>query len=203
MLLFPILNVIKIRFFKISTYLILFYFPEEIKAEFNIGRDRILSEKLSGNEIHKELYLFLYEILYFPIEYWLEYINKKLICLNDKIGDTKKVLDELLHIFPDDDKTIENYFKKDYHKNSLLFVRISLILCLLLYGLFGILDGYVIPDIKQISWFIRYGGSRSNLLNKRTTCQKNEKEVEVGKSKLALTEMTPEKQQKLEEHLRA
>src|ERR671924_1720646 len=57
--------------------------------------------------------------------------------------------------FPDE--VIETQFRKDYHANTVGTTRLALVLGLILYSLFGILDVYAIPISKEIVWMIRYG----------------------------------------------
>src|SRR5919106_6416171 len=57
--------------------------------------------------------------------------------------------------FPDE--AIETQFRKDYHANTVGTTRLALVLGLILYSLFGILDVYAIPVSKDIVWIIRYG----------------------------------------------
>ena len=56
--------------------------------------------------------------------------------------------------FPAD---IEAEFREDYQANTISTTRLALILGLILYSLFGILDIYAIPISKDIGWIIRYG----------------------------------------------
>lgn len=55
--------------------------------------------------------------------------------------------------FPTD---IEKQFRAEYHANTLSTTRIALILGLILFSLFGILDVYAVPISKNIVWIIRY-----------------------------------------------
>jgi adenylate cyclase len=57
--------------------------------------------------------------------------------------------------FPDE--VIETQFRQDYHANTVSTTRLALILGLILYSLFGILDIYAIPFSKDVVWIIRYG----------------------------------------------
>jgi class 3 adenylate cyclase len=56
--------------------------------------------------------------------------------------------------FPDE--VIETQFRRDYHANTVSTTRLALVLGLILYSLFGILDVYAIPVSKDIVWIIRY-----------------------------------------------
>ena len=51
---------------------------------------------------------------------------------------------------------IEKDFLKDYCKNSLGLVRISLLAGIILYSLFGFLDVRLVPEKKTVLWFIRF-----------------------------------------------
>jgi hypothetical protein len=53
-------------------------------------------------------------------------------------------------------KEIEEQFQEDYYKNTRSSTRIALILGLLLYSLFGVLDIYAVPISRDMVWFIRY-----------------------------------------------
>ena len=55
--------------------------------------------------------------------------------------------------FPEE---IEEQFRQDYHVNTVSTTRLALILGLVLFSLFGILDIYAVPISKNIVWFIRY-----------------------------------------------
>jgi adenylate cyclase len=57
--------------------------------------------------------------------------------------------------FPDG--VIETQFRQDYHANTVSTTRLALVLGLILYSLFGILDIYAIPFSKDMVWIIRYG----------------------------------------------
>jgi len=50
----------------------------------------------------------------------------------------------------------EDAFQEDYIQKSLVQIRISLALGLILYPLFGILDYLLIPNVKEKIWFIRF-----------------------------------------------
>src|SRR5215216_1085652 len=55
--------------------------------------------------------------------------------------------------FPEE---IEEQFRQDYHLNTVSTTRLALVLGLVLFSLFGILDIYAVPISKNIVWFIRY-----------------------------------------------
>jgi adenylate cyclase len=52
---------------------------------------------------------------------------------------------------------IEKQFRGDYYANTISSTRIALILGIVLYSLFGILDYYAVPLSRQSVWVIRYG----------------------------------------------
>ncbi len=55
--------------------------------------------------------------------------------------------------FPGD---LEKHFIEDYFEKSKKHVRIALMLAIFFYGIFGILDAWLIPSQKQSLWLIRY-----------------------------------------------
>lgn len=54
-------------------------------------------------------------------------------------------------------KEIETSFREDYFANTISSTRIALILGIILYALFGILDLYAVPLSRESAWIIRYG----------------------------------------------
>ena len=55
--------------------------------------------------------------------------------------------------FPGD---LEKHFIEDYYEKSKKHARIALILAIFFYGIFGVLDAWLIPEQKQNLWLIRY-----------------------------------------------
>src|SRR5919108_1985028 len=53
-------------------------------------------------------------------------------------------------------KDIETQFREDYHVNTISTTRFAIVLGIVLYSVFGILDIYAAPISKNILWFIRY-----------------------------------------------
>ena len=53
-------------------------------------------------------------------------------------------------------RELEKLFLDDYREKSLPFVRISLVLGIALYAVFGVLDVFIAPQTKNITWLIRY-----------------------------------------------
>ncbi len=54
------------------------------------------------------------------------------------------------------DSTLEQSFQEDYFDKTLFQIRLALLFAAFLYGMFGILDNYVIAGIRQYAWFIRF-----------------------------------------------
>jgi diguanylate cyclase (GGDEF)-like protein len=54
------------------------------------------------------------------------------------------------------DRCLETAFQQDYFEKTLSQVRLTLLFGAFLYGMFGILDCLVIPEIKSYAWFIRF-----------------------------------------------
>ena len=55
------------------------------------------------------------------------------------------------------DKEVEKAFRSDYFKNSIVRVRLSLLVAVCFYAAFGILDTFIIPEAKHVAWPLRYG----------------------------------------------
>jgi hypothetical protein len=53
-------------------------------------------------------------------------------------------------------KDLEKTFLEQYFHDSLRQVRIALTLGIFFYGVFGILDAWLVPDAKLQLWFIRF-----------------------------------------------
>jgi class 3 adenylate cyclase len=51
---------------------------------------------------------------------------------------------------------IEKQFREEYHANTVSTTRLALVLGLILFSLFGILDIYAVHISRNIVWFIRY-----------------------------------------------
>ena len=51
---------------------------------------------------------------------------------------------------------LEKDFLDAYFKKSLWHVRISLLLAIFIYSIFGILDHWIVPEVEEDLWFIRY-----------------------------------------------
>jgi class 3 adenylate cyclase len=56
--------------------------------------------------------------------------------------------------FPEE---VETHFREDYFANTISSTRIALLLGIVLYALFGILDYFALPLSRQSAWIIRYG----------------------------------------------
>ena len=51
---------------------------------------------------------------------------------------------------------VEQAYREEYYKKSLKHVRIAIVLAGIFFGIFGLLDSFLIPDAKTQMWFIRY-----------------------------------------------
>jgi len=51
---------------------------------------------------------------------------------------------------------LEQAFRDGYFQNSLWHVRLAFLMGIFLYGFFGFLDAWMVPDAKYMLWFIRY-----------------------------------------------
>ena len=58
--------------------------------------------------------------------------------------------------FTDNDPSLEKEFLRCYFENSLQITRITVLLGGLFYALFGILDAIMLPEVKYVTWTIRY-----------------------------------------------
>jgi signal transduction histidine kinase len=54
------------------------------------------------------------------------------------------------------DPDLEREFQLDYFEKSLRHARGALVLIIILYAVFGVLDNWIVPDIKEVAWLIRY-----------------------------------------------
>ena len=54
------------------------------------------------------------------------------------------------------DNQIEKEFLDSYIEKSLGVIRIGYFLCVFLYGIFGMLDVWIVPETKNIAWLIRF-----------------------------------------------
>ena len=70
------------------------------------------------------------------------------------LNDSEEIKPNLITLsFPTD---LEKEFLQDYFKKSLKHVRTAMLLAIFIYGFFGILDAFIVPEIKQKIWLIRY-----------------------------------------------
>ena len=51
---------------------------------------------------------------------------------------------------------LEDTFQREYLEKSLKHIRVALILAVILYAAFGVLDAILIPGKKHLTWMIRY-----------------------------------------------
>jgi signal transduction histidine kinase len=62
-----------------------------------------------------------------------------------------------LNLFPlSFSRDFEEAFQEYYFNGALRLIRLALVVGLFFYGIFGILDAWLVPDAKQKLWFIRY-----------------------------------------------
>jgi signal transduction histidine kinase len=54
------------------------------------------------------------------------------------------------------DPALEREFQHDYFEKSLWPARGAILLVIALYGVFGVLDSWIVPDVKETAWMIRY-----------------------------------------------
>ena len=54
------------------------------------------------------------------------------------------------------DPVLEREFQRDHFEKSLRHARGALVLITVMYGAFGVLDAWIVPDIKETAWLIRY-----------------------------------------------
>jgi signal transduction histidine kinase/ActR/RegA family two-component response regulator len=62
-------------------------------------------------------------------------------------------LDWLTLRFP---KGLEEEFRLDYARKSVLHVRVGIGMAIVLWSLFGLLDPWMVPEVKQTAWLIRF-----------------------------------------------
>ena len=74
--------------------------------------------------------------------------------LGDVLPNFKQMeLNPVTLVFP---KDRENIFLRDFYKKSIFQVRISFLLVLLLYGVFGMLDPALAREMGKMIWVIRF-----------------------------------------------
>jgi signal transduction histidine kinase/ActR/RegA family two-component response regulator len=66
-------------------------------------------------------------------------------------------LNHMTLAFTGDLSHYEKEYQEDYFYRSLNPVRFSLILSMIFYGAFAFLDAIMVPDLKNVFWFIRFG----------------------------------------------
>jgi signal transduction histidine kinase len=66
-------------------------------------------------------------------------------------------LNKFTLVFTGEIEQYENDFKEDYFNRSLNPMRFSLILSIFFFGIFAFLDAIILPDLKNLFWFIRFG----------------------------------------------
>ena len=66
-------------------------------------------------------------------------------------------LNRLTLAFSGDIQQYEREFKNDYFNRSLNPFRFSIVLAIFFFGVFAFLDALLLPELKRIFWFIRFG----------------------------------------------
>ncbi len=66
-------------------------------------------------------------------------------------------LNKLTLTFGGNIKHYEKAFRDDYFKRSLTPMRFSLVLSIFFFGIFAFLDALLLPELKNMFWFIRFG----------------------------------------------
>ena len=84
--------------------------------------------------------------------------KKNLLSVNiGGIGDDRMEINLLTLAFTGKDKNLEYAFTQRYSRHFLLQIRLALILGIIFYALFGILDAVVASQFTPEFWFIRFG----------------------------------------------
>lgn len=55
-------------------------------------------------------------------------------------------------------KSVEKAFQGDYYRKSLKHVRVAILLAMVYYAAFGVLDALLVPEERHWLWLIRYAG---------------------------------------------
>ncbi len=71
--------------------------------------------------------------------------------VSSQLGDSVK--NPLTLCFRED---LEGTFLDDYYQKSIWHVRMTLLLAIFFYSIFGVLDAWLVPTVKQELWAIRY-----------------------------------------------
>jgi len=66
-------------------------------------------------------------------------------------------LNRLTLAFSGEIRHYEKAFRDDYYSHSLNPMRFSLVLSLFFFGIFAFLDALLLPELKSMFWFIRFG----------------------------------------------
>ncbi len=87
---------------------------------------------------------------------WKKLIKSNLFGLPTTGGDNWK-LNGLTLVFSGDIHNYEKDFKNDYFHRSLNPFRFSLVLAIFFFGIFAFLDAMLLPELRNLFWFIRFG----------------------------------------------
>ena len=66
-------------------------------------------------------------------------------------------LNRLTLAFSGEIRQYEKAFRDDYFNHSLNPMRFSLVLSVFFFGIFAFLDALLLPELKSMFWFIRFG----------------------------------------------
>ena len=66
-------------------------------------------------------------------------------------------LNRLTLAFSGEIKKYERAFRDDYFQQSIVPMRLALILSFVLFGIFAFLDALMLPELRVFFWFIRFG----------------------------------------------
>jgi len=61
-------------------------------------------------------------------------------------------------------KELEEEFRRDYARKSVLHVRVGIGFAIALWSLFGLLDPWIVPQVRGSAWLIRFAGVVPSLL---------------------------------------
>jgi PAS domain S-box-containing protein len=75
----------------------------------------------------------------------------------DVVPEYRMNVDKFTLKFTGPDAQLERLFLESYSFRSLTFIRFAIIMGVLLIGIFGFLDSYLLPERAYLLWFIRYG----------------------------------------------
>ncbi|MCK5137600.1 MAG: response regulator [Bacteroidales bacterium] len=87
---------------------------------------------------------------------WRKLLKGNLLGLSTT-GQNNWKLNSLTLAFSGEIREYEKDFRNDYFTRSLNPFRFSLILAIVFFGLFALLDALLLPELKSLFWFVRFG----------------------------------------------